>query len=1029
MDPRDREPSIFPGDDDFYYIPDGNSDDSDSIRDTVDKAKDVKDAYNKSKKAKSSSTSEAGGKTLKNAPDAGENTLKDLFKGGKNAVKSGVKTGAEDAASAGAAAAKTGAAAAKAGTTAATTTAAAGEAATGVGLPLAIATLLADPNVRKGLKWGVKKIVGIILILFLTAITVFFILTSSQGISLKETLSETNGRAPFYTLQVRRSILRNDAFFIDPRNCGQPVYCRLTPGITKVELNKLKNQPGIIIDDKDIVDVGDGKYYLKKMYYINKTADDVSMVDYSTFPEKFRTDATLYTPLENITSNGSIFWRSKRSLERFSLYSMSRDNVYDNDQPDVDRLTSAFRMYTFTAQGRVASMGPDFEDTVKERASEVSSQKYGGVPETIIANTTGFDTPNNNTEIMKLIDADKTKKQVYEIFKGLTKEKQLCRFADAMDALNYNTKVPKARAIAKYAGHFLTMSDANKSGTVTSPQVQLMNGTQVAKSIAYDSYTKAFDQSEGYLLSSQGVFNDKPGTGGIVRSVTGGNPSFYYLNQIVGNLNYATPVSDTFSVYTTADLFIDRSTDEGCKKFYNSAKGVTQERVEMMALLMAEYAAPQFVLNEAAAISPDPKTDPEMGYGAGNAIAAGSSALTSGVARNLGMEALHYNDFKTQVERMNDSTHLPGAISEGSSTFDKVDNYRNNWCNDRTISGEKIATDAFCNIQWGYTDEVLLSDQFAPKNVVRYLLVNSDWEIGSPCYHDGLINANPMIQGPDGYNDPGVEQSPACIKAKLEGETRIPHIDGDGVIRTQRFQDYIDNCIRSDKAIIDQNKYAENQFGASSASYCAIDPDDIFRYFRLFVFDTNILDAEQQSINGTLGKDPAAANPAGAMPVGGGTATSGDASAVIAKVKEFAWEDGRRGGAQKTAYAEAVKRSAYGNDAAHKYGNDCGAFVYILMHESGFEPNYPATNTAGQLSWLNSNWTKIFDPGQVDTSQLQPGDIGIKNGHVFVWTGPVDGFVGTSAEAALGSNTAPTAITPSNTYSDPNNGYYWFRKP
>jgi hypothetical protein len=209
------------------------------------------------------------------------------------------------------------------------------------------------------------------------------------------------------------------------------------------------------------------------------------------------------------------------------------------------------------------------------------------------------------------------------------------------------------------------------------------------------TYTKAFDQSEGYLLSSQGVFNNKPGTGGIVRSVTGGNPSFHYLNQIVGNLNYATPVSDAFSVYTTADLFIDRSTDEGCKKFYNSAKGVTQERVEMMALLMAEYAAPQFVLNQAAAISPDPKTDPEMGYGAGNAIAAGSSALTSGVARNLGMEALHYNDFKTQVERMNDSTHLPGAISEGSSTFDKVDNYRNNWCNDRTISGEKIAVYPF----------------------------------------------------------------------------------------------------------------------------------------------------------------------------------------------------------------------------------------------------------------------------------------------------------------------------------------------
>lgn len=149
-------------------------------------------------------------------------------------------------------------------------------------------------------------------------------------------------------------------------------------------------------------------------------------------------------------------------------------------------------------------------------------------------------------------------------------------------------------------------------------------------------------------------------------------------------------------------------------------------------------------------------------------------------------------------------------------------------------------------------------------------------------------------------------------------------------------------------------------------------------------------------------------------------------------VESFVWEDGRRGAEQKGgdegAYATAVKRSKYGNDANHQYGNDCGAFVYILMTESGFEPAYQGTNTDGQRAWLEANWEPVkFASGSVDVAELRAGDVAHKDGHVFVWIDEVEGFVGKSAEAALGSNTAPTAITSGNTYSDPSL-YTWFRK-
>lgn len=165
---------------------------------------------------------------------------------------------------------------------------------------------------------------------------------------------------------------------------------------------------------------------------------------------------------------------------------------------------------------------------------------------------------------------------------------------------------------------------------------------------------------------------------------------------------------------------------------------------------------------------------------------------------------------------------------------------------------------------------------------------------------------------------------------------------------------------------------------------------------------------------------------------GNSCGSSGETGDFAETVAAFAWEDGRRGSTQKGGtngpYAKVIKQSKYGNDAAHKYGNDCGAFVYNLMVTSGFEPNYPPTYTGGQEPWLKKNWEDIFKGNPVDVGRLEPGDVGIIAGsHVFVWIGDIEDFQGKSAEAANGSNTAPTAILASNTYSAPSK-YTWYRK-
>lgn len=169
-------------------------------------------------------------------------------------------------------------------------------------------------------------------------------------------------------------------------------------------------------------------------------------------------------------------------------------------------------------------------------------------------------------------------------------------------------------------------------------------------------------------------------------------------------------------------------------------------------------------------------------------------------------------------------------------------------------------------------------------------------------------------------------------------------------------------------------------------------------------------------------------NTQSAMGVGGNSAAAcataaGQSGNFAETVKSFAWEDGRRVSEQKPDYTAALKGRYKGGNG----GNDCGAFVSALMVKSSFEPDYPGTNTVGQRTWLNKNWEQIYDVGKVDTGKLRAGDVAIKDGHVFVWIGAVEGFVSKSAEAALSSNTAPTAIEKGNTFSEPSL-YTWFRK-
>lgn len=158
--------------------------------------------------------------------------------------------------------------------------------------------------------------------------------------------------------------------------------------------------------------------------------------------------------------------------------------------------------------------------------------------------------------------------------------------------------------------------------------------------------------------------------------------------------------------------------------------------------------------------------------------------------------------------------------------------------------------------------------------------------------------------------------------------------------------------------------------------------------------------------------------------------------AILNTIQRFAWPnyrptDGSRGNPieKRPEYQEAVDRAPYVGSCD---GVDCGAFVSIVMHESGADPGYnPANcNTACQIAYLreatlSGKYTRITDKGL-----LQPGDIAIKsnppNGHTFFYVGTAisdidPNWTGGESASASQCDRAPMA-SGTDTFED----YEWY---
>ncbi|MBR2659746.1 glucosaminidase domain-containing protein [Candidatus Saccharibacteria bacterium] len=117
----------------------------------------------------------------------------------------------------------------------------------------------------------------------------------------------------------------------------------------------------------------------------------------------------------------------------------------------------------------------------------------------------------------------------------------------------------------------------------------------------------------------------------------------------------------------------------------------------------------------------------------------------------------------------------------------------------------------------------------------------------------------------------------------------------------------------------------------------------------------------------------------------------------------------------KPEYLAALQKiglSNYGEEFVN-IGASCDAFVATVLRFSGADPNVPCCGTSTMLSYFASSPKYQEIPNIGNPSNLQPGDIRIRNGHVELYV--YDGVNGRIASASHGDRTADHGI---NYYAD-----------
>lgn len=704
---------------------------------------------------------------------------------------------------------------------------------------------------------------------------------SSALVHLKTLASDWSNENNHSLFSKRSPIDFKKKYFDADPNCKEGVRCSLKTGVSDKEIDKLK-KAGL---NPEVGEKGDKKI-IKSLNTTDLEGKPLKITA-DNFEEHYGSNVKFRGQMDKIAKPKSMLLRGSATLKLvFDKFGIKRNREISGED-DKER-TKNFRAdeYGEGNETEKANAAPDGGDQNKDETSkiagvddsinEAAKQERAALessgfdrPPSIIPDTTNLDlTPDKAEGVANGLLKGGVKGAVLGVFAAIDKA---CSGYQLIRAATFGAKIYKVLSLVKYFGVIMTLIEKLRAGDSKADEIGYVGGILFKPSNKKDSYGKTFFQSEGFNLISQGKIADHRG---LARFTTG-SPFLKFLQgakklfeNVGANKTTCKQVKSWYgqAALTIAGLGLDIFSGGGL-----SVGGVVAGAgIGMVVSVLQAYIVPLLVQYAAGTIAPDP-TDPEGGYGAGNAFGAAAGAfghftgtangahlLTKNVATSVEMESNKEMSFMDKVDNYGKSpfdpdsdTSIPSQLalavapvaaspfSQGAlqtmaaivtsplslfgSSFNKIVtggvnaqaniNRGGEYCADEDYAAMDAAVDAFCNPIPGEKESTIKDARYDPQVVLNYM---------SPKTQDN----------PDGHDE----------------------VDDNGAPKSDDFKKYIASCVDS-VAPLSPDGGGGDVGEDIDTRWCIDDTNEKFTMYRMYTLDQAWNTAHEASVNDTLGQE------------------------------------------------------------------------------------------------------------------------------------------------------------------------------
>lgn len=720
-------------------------------------------------------------------------------------------------------------------------------------------------------------LIGSLVTLMLTIAAAVPAALSGALAHLKELSSDWANRNNHSYYSKRTAKAMKKKYFQADANCNSGTKCRFKQGVNDKTIQKFKDA-GL---NPEVEKVGN-KQYIKAFNTTDATGAKVR-IDPNNFETHYAENVRFRSQMDTVAKPKSMFLRGKTTLKLvFNKFGILRNRAIVGE--DDKEKTKNFRQSIYgegndTEKAMNAPPGGEndsdeakkiagVDDSINEAAQQererLTSSGFDRPP-SVIPDTTNLDlSPDRAGDVANGLIKGGIKGAVLGVFAAIDKA---CSGYQLIRAVVFGAKIYKALALVKYAALFMTIADKLKAGDSAGPEIAFLMAILFKPSNKKDSYGKTFFQSEGFNLISQGKIADQRG---LARYTTGS--SFLKFLQgakktfeaVGANKSTCKHVQSWYGQAAMAVAGLTLSIFSGGSLTVGGV--VAGAAVGMIVSVLVAYVTPLLIQYAAGTVAPDP-TDPEGGYGAGNAIAAGMGAFGQFAGRANGERVLSTSDaatvemetnqamaFETKVENygkspfsLDSATSIPsklalavapiaaspfsqgalqtvasiitspfslfssslGSIVTNGASAQSDINKGGQFCADEDYAEINIAVDAFCNPIPGEKKDVIDDPKFDPELVDKWMFDN-------------------------GHADP---------------ET--------GELKSDDAKKYYASCTDGLEPMSPDG--GGTDVTADIDTRWCFSNDDKYRYFRFYQTNNSIESAEKDSVDGTLGLDEGAA--------------------------------------------------------------------------------------------------------------------------------------------------------------------------